>query len=187
VARGQRAASYLAVSRPNLDSKAKLEKDEQRCGNRPRGQGDVSSVLPTFIGGVTLSGLADRLPRRQVMIGADLTSGAIVACMMVPGVPLAVLIVLLFAVTMIGALFLAARAATYGHSKSPYSTMVTWASVGPRMWSRSRSTGTTRSVTASDVPSSARSRSLGGSSSIVRNTSQVRPGAARTRGRGTSR
>jgi predicted MFS family arabinose efflux permease len=73
----------------------------------------AASVVPTFIGGVTLSGLADRLPRRQVMIGADLASGGLVAVMALPGMPLALLIVLLFAVTMVGALFMAARAAVY--------------------------------------------------------------------------
>jgi MFS family permease len=71
------------------------------------------SVVPTFIGGVTLSGLADRLPRRRVMIGADLASAGLVAVMVVPGAPLLVLVMLLFAVTMVGALFLAARAATF--------------------------------------------------------------------------
>jgi MFS family permease len=73
----------------------------------------AASVVPTFIGGVTLSGLADRLPRRQVMIGSDLASGALVAVMAIPGMPLPSLIALLFVVTMIGALFLAARAAIY--------------------------------------------------------------------------
>lgn len=71
------------------------------------------SVVPTFIGGLTLSGLADRLPRRAVMIGADLVSALLVAVMVVPGLPLAVLVVLLAAVTMVGALFVAARAATF--------------------------------------------------------------------------
>ena len=33
-----------------------------------------------------------------------------------------------------------------GHSKSPYSTTVTGASIGPRMWSRSGSTSTARSI-----------------------------------------
>jgi MFS family permease len=73
----------------------------------------AASVIPTFIGGLTLSGLADRLPRRQVMVGADLASGILVAAMVVPGTPLAVLIILLVAVTMVGALFMAARSATY--------------------------------------------------------------------------
>jgi hypothetical protein len=73
----------------------------------------AASVVPTFIGGITLSGLADRMPRRRVMIGADVTSAGLVAVMVVPGIPLAVLVLLLVAVTMVGALFLAARSATY--------------------------------------------------------------------------
>jgi hypothetical protein len=73
----------------------------------------AASVVPTFIGGITLSGLADRLPRRRVMIGADVGSAMLVAVMVVPGVPLAVLVLLLVAVTMVGALFLAARSAVF--------------------------------------------------------------------------
>jgi MFS family permease len=73
----------------------------------------AASMVPMFVGGLTLSGLADRLPRRQVMIGADLACAALVVLMAVPGIPLAVLIVLLAVVTMIGALFLAARSALY--------------------------------------------------------------------------
>jgi len=73
----------------------------------------AASVVPTFVGGITLSGLADRMPRRRVMIGADLASAGLVGVMVVPGVPLAVLVLLLVAVTMVGALFLAARSATY--------------------------------------------------------------------------
>lgn len=73
----------------------------------------AASMVPMFVGGLTLSGLADRLPRRQVMIGADLASAALVVLMAVPGIPLAILILLLAVVTMIGALFLAARSALY--------------------------------------------------------------------------
>jgi MFS family permease len=73
----------------------------------------AASVLPTFIGGLALSGLADRLPRRRVMIAANLTSGALIALMVLPGVSLVGAIMLLFAVTMIGAAFTSARAAIY--------------------------------------------------------------------------
>jgi MFS family permease len=73
----------------------------------------AASVVPQFVGGVTLAGLADRLPRRQVMIGADLASAVLVVAMALPGMPLVVLIALLVAVTMVGALFQAARSATY--------------------------------------------------------------------------
>lgn len=46
------------------------------------------------------------------MIGADLTCGVLVTVMALPDVPLPVLI-MLFTVTTLGALFSAARAATY--------------------------------------------------------------------------
>jgi MFS family permease len=73
----------------------------------------VMGVVPVFLGGVFLSGLADRLPRRTVMIGCDVARLALVLVMTVPGVPLAALVVLLFAVTMLNAPFSAARAAIY--------------------------------------------------------------------------
>jgi MFS family permease len=73
----------------------------------------AASVVPTFVGGVTLAGLADRWPRRRVMIACDLARAALVAVMAVPGIPLPVLVILLFAVTMIGTPFTSARAALY--------------------------------------------------------------------------
>jgi MFS family permease len=71
----------------------------------------AASVVPAFIGGITLSGLADRFPRRRVMIVCDLTRVVLVAVMAISGIPIAVLVVLLFLVTLIGAPFLSARAA----------------------------------------------------------------------------
>ena len=47
----------------------------------------AASIVPTFVGGVTLSGLADRLPRRQVMIACDLARVVLVAVMAIPGMP----------------------------------------------------------------------------------------------------
>jgi MFS family permease len=73
----------------------------------------AASVVPTFVGGMTLSGLADRLPRRGVMLACDLSRAVLVAAMALPGVPTAALVALLFLVTMIGAPFLSARAALY--------------------------------------------------------------------------
>ena len=73
----------------------------------------AASVVPTFVGGIALSGLADRLPRREVMIACDLIRVVLVAVMAVSGIPIAVLVVLLFLVTMVGAPFLSARAAHY--------------------------------------------------------------------------
>ena len=73
----------------------------------------AASVVPVFVGGVTLAGLADRFPRRLVMIACDAIRCALVLVMAIPAMPLASLIVLLFAVTFVGAPFTAARAALY--------------------------------------------------------------------------
>jgi MFS family permease len=67
--------------------------------------------LPWLIGGPTLAGLADRFPRRTVMITCDIASTALVALMALPAMPLWALIVLLFAVTLLGSPFRAARSA----------------------------------------------------------------------------
>ncbi len=71
------------------------------------------SVFPSFIGGITLSGLADRFPRRTVMITCDVIRAILVVVMAIPGWPLGGLVVLLFLVTLVGAPFLSARAAIY--------------------------------------------------------------------------
>jgi hypothetical protein len=71
------------------------------------------SYVPTFLGGLVLSGLADRLPRRAVMVCCDLVRMVLVAVMALPGGPVGVLIGLLFVVTFAGAPFLSARAALY--------------------------------------------------------------------------
>lgn len=73
----------------------------------------AASVVPTFLGGILLSGLADRLPRREIMIACDLIRVVLVAVMAVSGIPTAVLVVLLFLVTLMGAPFISARAAVY--------------------------------------------------------------------------
>jgi MFS family permease len=73
----------------------------------------VASIVPTFVGGVTLAWLADKYPRRSVMITCDLIRCALVLVMAVPGVPLSGLVALLFLVTLVGAPFTSARAAIY--------------------------------------------------------------------------
>jgi MFS family permease len=73
----------------------------------------VASVVPTFVGGVTLAWLADRYPRRAVMIACDLIRCGLVLVMALPGMPLLAMVVLLFGVTLIGAPFTSARAAIY--------------------------------------------------------------------------
>lgn len=71
----------------------------------------VAGVLPMFVGGLTLGGLADRFPRRTVMIACDLVRCALVLAMVVPGMPVAALVALLVLVTLAGAPFMAARSA----------------------------------------------------------------------------
>jgi MFS family permease len=69
------------------------------------------SYLPWLVGGLLLSGLADRYRRRGVMIGCDVVRCVLTAIMALPGVPLAVLVLLLFAVTTLAPPFESARAA----------------------------------------------------------------------------
>jgi predicted MFS family arabinose efflux permease len=71
----------------------------------------VVSIVPTFIGGLTLAWLADRYPRQAVMIACDVIRAVIVLVMVIPGMPLGALVALLFLVTLAGAPFNAARAA----------------------------------------------------------------------------
>jgi predicted MFS family arabinose efflux permease len=69
------------------------------------------TFLPDLVGGPLLSGLADRHPRRRLMIGADLSRAGLVALMAVPGMPLVVLCALLVGVQLISAPANAARGA----------------------------------------------------------------------------
>ena len=68
------------------------------------------TYLPWLLGGPLLGGLADRLPRRMVMICCQLTSAVLVALMAVPGMPLFALAALLFVVILAESPFLSARA-----------------------------------------------------------------------------
>jgi MFS family permease len=69
------------------------------------------TLVPELAGGPLLSGLADRYPRRTLMVSCDVIRAGLVAIMAVPGVPLWVLGVLLVAVQLTGAPYKAARAA----------------------------------------------------------------------------
>jgi predicted MFS family arabinose efflux permease len=64
-----------------------------------------------FAGGLLLGWTADRWPRRQVMITADLICAGLVGVMIIPGLPLPVLIALLFAVGLAIEPYLSARLA----------------------------------------------------------------------------
>jgi len=67
------------------------------------------TFLPDLVGGPLLSGLADRHPRRRLMVNADLARAGLVALMAVPGVPLVAVCLLLIAVQLISAPANAAR------------------------------------------------------------------------------
>jgi MFS family permease len=75
------------------------------------------TFLPWVVGGLALSGLADRFPRREVMVICDLAR-LILVCLMAlvslkapPGPALWVMVVLLFFVTLLDSPFKSARAA----------------------------------------------------------------------------
>lgn len=69
------------------------------------------TFIPSIFGGALLSGLADRFPRRSVMVVSDVGRAVLVAIMAIPGMPLAVICVLLVFVVLLGAPFKAAQAA----------------------------------------------------------------------------
>jgi hypothetical protein len=71
----------------------------------------AAGFVPYLFGGMFLSGLADRLPRRSVMVACDLIRCLLVAAMLAPRVPLAAMIALLYAVTLLQPPFDAARSA----------------------------------------------------------------------------
>ena len=71
----------------------------------------AAGTLPYLIGALFLSGMADRFPRREVMVTCDVVRAALVAVMLVPRMPLDVLIALLYAVTAFQPPFDAARSA----------------------------------------------------------------------------
>jgi predicted MFS family arabinose efflux permease len=66
--------------------------------------------LPWVIGGLFLAELADRYPRRTVMVICDASRAVLVAVMVLPHVPIGVLVALLFAATMFAPPFDSAKA-----------------------------------------------------------------------------
>ncbi len=69
------------------------------------------TFLPWLVGGPLLAGLADHLPRRDVLIGCDLIRAGLLGVMAIPHVPIALLCVLVFAAELLEPPFSAARAA----------------------------------------------------------------------------
>src|SRR4051794_34503689 len=68
------------------------------------------SYLPWVIGGPLLSGYADRLRRRNVMIFCDLARGALVLALTIPHLPIAALLTLVTLVALLEPPFSASRA-----------------------------------------------------------------------------
>jgi predicted MFS family arabinose efflux permease len=67
------------------------------------------TFVPAMLGGVLLSGLADRLPRRQVMVGCDVIRAVLLGCMAIPREPLWLLCALLVLAVLTEAPFMAAE------------------------------------------------------------------------------
>jgi Major Facilitator Superfamily len=71
----------------------------------------AGGYVPWVIGGLLFCGLGDRLPRREVMVACDVIRALLVAVMLIPKIPVAALVGLLYLTTMAQAPFEAARAA----------------------------------------------------------------------------
>jgi diguanylate cyclase (GGDEF)-like protein len=69
------------------------------------------TFVPSVLGGVLLSGLADRFPRRRVLVVTDLVRAGLAGAMAVPGMPLPVLWGLVGVLSMAAAPFKAAQLA----------------------------------------------------------------------------
>jgi MFS family permease len=67
--------------------------------------------LPWLLGGPFLAAFADRLPRHRVLISADIVRGILLVGMAIPGTPLAVLLPMLFLVSLCSPPFESARSA----------------------------------------------------------------------------
>ena len=70
------------------------------------------TMLPALVSGLLLAGLADRFPRRAVMLTCDLLRAGLLGVMALPGMPIGVLAALLVLVQLAEAPFGAAQGAT---------------------------------------------------------------------------
>jgi len=88
----------------------------------------AASIVPAFLGGIALSGVTDRRPRRTVMITCDLLRVPLAVLMAVPRAPLPALVALLCVITALGAPFGSARSAilpqVLGEDRYPLGTAV---------------------------------------------------------------
>jgi MFS family permease len=70
------------------------------------------TTLPDLIGGPVLAGIADRFPRRAVMVAADLGRALLLVVMAIPGLPLAAIWILLFVIRLLDSPFNSAYIST---------------------------------------------------------------------------
>lgn len=69
------------------------------------------TLLPALLGSTLLAGLADRYPRRELMVGVDLVRALVAGAMVLPFLPLPALLALVFVLTFAGGPFKAAQLA----------------------------------------------------------------------------
>ncbi|MDQ4037885.1 MAG: MFS transporter [Actinomycetota bacterium] len=69
------------------------------------------SYAPWLLGGPLLSAFADRLKRRSVLVSTDLIRGLVVAALVIPGLPLWLMLAMLFAASLLAPPFESARSA----------------------------------------------------------------------------
>lgn len=69
------------------------------------------AFVPYLLGGVLLGAAPDRWPARRVLVTCDLMAGVLVAAMVIPGMPVAALLVLLFTSGLISPVYQGTRAA----------------------------------------------------------------------------
>lgn len=74
----------------------------------------AAGYVPYILGALFLSGLADRFPRREVMVACDVIRAVLVVVMLLPGMPLDAMITLLYLTTAVQPPFDAARSAILG-------------------------------------------------------------------------
>src|SRR5690242_8173132 len=69
------------------------------------------SFVPYLLSGALFGAATDRLPPRRVLVACDVFSGALVGCMIIPGMPLPALLALLFGTALISAVYQGVRSA----------------------------------------------------------------------------
>ncbi|MFK0246887.1 MFS transporter [Amycolatopsis azurea] len=77
------------------------------------------SFLPYLLGGTVLSSIADRFPARRVLVCCDLISGACVAAMLIPGMPVPGLLGLVLVTGIVSPIFQGTRAASLARLLPP--------------------------------------------------------------------